>query len=202
MWTRYLPQFDVLEQVMRRGDLGTIRLATAEVGWRIDPNSDHRLLDPEQAGGVALDMGEYGYWFAQFAIGVPREIKVLGSRSATGVDEQAVVAIAGAHARQASVTTSFAVTYTGRASVVGTEGSAAFDEPFMFPALFVVKAGHGEHQWRDDSGLTRREGLAWQTTAIARYIQEERIESPVHSLEDSIAVMRTIDMVREQVSSS
>ena len=34
MWTRYLPQFDVLDQVLQRGDLGTIRLATAEVGGR------------------------------------------------------------------------------------------------------------------------------------------------------------------------
>jgi predicted dehydrogenase len=200
MWTRYLPQFDVLEQVMGRGDLGAIRLATAEVGWRIDPDSDHRLLDPAQAGGVSLDMGVYGYWLAHFAIGVPERVKVLGSRSASGVDEQAVVAIAGAHARHASVTTSFAVTNTGRASIVGTEGSAVFDEPFMFPAPFVVRTGYGEHQWKEGSGLKLREGLAWQTTAIAHYIHEGLIESPVHSLDDSIAVMRTIDMVREQVN--
>ena len=117
MWTRYLPQFDILEQVIGRGDLGTIRLATAEVGWRIDPDSGHRLLDPAQAGGVALDMGVYGFWFAHFAIGAPERVEVLGSRSASGVDEQAVVAIAGAHARHASVTTSFAVTNTGWASI-------------------------------------------------------------------------------------
>ena len=200
LWTRYLPQFDVLEQIMKRGDLGTIRLATAEVGWRIDPDSDHRLLDPAQAGGVSLDMGVYGYWFAHFAIGVPKEVKVLGSRLVSGVDEQSVVAIAGAHARHASVTTSFAVTNTGHASIVGTEGSAAFHEPFMFPAPFVVKTGHGEHQWSEGSGLKLREGLAWQTTSIAHYIHEGLIESPVHSLDDSIAVMRTIDMVRRQVN--
>ena len=35
MWTRYLPQFDVLDQLLQRGDLGTIRLATADVGWAI-----------------------------------------------------------------------------------------------------------------------------------------------------------------------
>src|ERR1700744_185300 len=34
MWTRYLPQFDVISQLLERGDLGQIRLATAEVGWQ------------------------------------------------------------------------------------------------------------------------------------------------------------------------
>ena len=51
MWTRYLPQFDVLDQLLQRGDLGTIRLATAEVGWAIDADVPNRLLDPGLAGG-------------------------------------------------------------------------------------------------------------------------------------------------------
>jgi predicted dehydrogenase len=202
MWTRYLPQFDVLEQVISRGDLGIIRLATADVGWGIDQTGQNRLLDPEQAGGVSLDMGVYGYWFAQFAIGVPREIKVLGSVSATGVDEQAVVVIAGAEGRHASVTTSFAVTNTGSASIVGTSGSATFTEPFVFPAPFVVKAGGNEHFWEENDGLSLREGLAWQTTAIAHYIHDGLTESPIHTLDDTISLMRTIDEVRRQLQVS
>ena len=202
MWTRYLPQFDVLEQVISRGDLGTIRLATADVGWRIDQTGQNRLLDPEQAGGVSLDMGVYGYWFAQFAIGVPREIKVLGSLSATGVDEQAVVVIAGAEGRHASVTTSFVVTNTGSASIVGTSGSATFTQPFVFPAPFVVRAGGEEHVWEGSDGLSLREGLAWQTTAIAQYIHDGLTESPIHTLDDTISLMRTIDEVRRQLQVS
>ena len=96
MWTRYLPQFDVLDQLLQRGDLGTIRLATAEVGWAIGADPPARMLDPGLAGGAALDMGVYGYWFAQFAIGRPQAIRAVGSMTGTGVDEQAVVAIAGA----------------------------------------------------------------------------------------------------------
>ena len=69
----------------------------------------------------------------------------------------------------------------------------------MFPARFVVKTGSGEHKWKGTSVLKLREGLAWQTTAIARYVHEGLIESRVHSLDDSIAVMRTIDEVRRQL---
>ena len=115
IWTRYLPQFNVLDQVLRGGDLGVIRLATADVGWAMGPDAPSRMLDPTLGGGSALDMGVYGYWFAQFAIGPPRVIRAVGSMTATGVDDQVVVAIGGSDGRHASVTTSMAVNNSGLA---------------------------------------------------------------------------------------
>ena len=200
MWTRYLPQFNVLHQVIERGDLGTIRLATADVGWRMGPDAPPRFSDPEQGGGAALDMGVYGYWFAQFAIGRPVQVRALGSMTDTGVDDQAVVALSGTHNRHASVTTSMAVTNSGLAAIHGTIGSARFLDPFVFPARFVVDTAGYIHEWRDTSGLTMRDGLAWQTTALADFIAQGMTDSPVHSLDDAISVIRTIDAVRDQLA--
>jgi predicted dehydrogenase len=199
MWTRYLPQFDVLHQVLQRGDLGTIRLATAEVGWAMGADPPPRLLDPDVGGGAALDMGVYGYWFAQFAIGRPQLSHAVGSMTSTGVDEQAVVAIAGAEGRHAAVTTSMAVNTSGLAAIRGTLGGARFLDPFVFPARFAVDIGDDVHEWHDTSGLTGRAGLAWQTSAIAHYIDQGRTDSPVHGLDDAIGVLRTIDAVRAQL---
>jgi predicted dehydrogenase len=199
MWTRYLPQFDVLDQLLQRGDLGAIRLATAEVGWAIGPDAPARLLDPGLGGGAALDMGVYGYWFAQFAIGRPQQIRAVGSMTSTGVDEQTVVAIAGPHGRHAAVTTTMAVTASGLAAIRGTLGSARFLEPFVFPARFAVEIGRDGREWHDTSGLTQRAGLAWQTTAIAHYVDQGLKDSPAHSLDDAISVVRTIDAVRAEL---
>ena len=200
MWTRYLPQFDVLQQVIERGDLGPIRLATADVGWQaaFDPSS--RFFDPAQGGGVALDMGVYGYWFAQFAIGRPHILSALGSIGPTGVDDQAVVGILGAGGRQASVTSTMLITNTGLATIHGDAGSARFLDPFVFPARLAVSVDRLEHTWHDRSGLEGRAGLAWQTTAVATYIAEGRTDSPVHSLRDATSVLRTIDLVRAQLT--
>jgi predicted dehydrogenase len=199
MWTRYLPQFDVLSKILDRGDLGNIRLATADVGWRMGPDAPSRFFDPAQGGGAALDMGVYGYWFAQFAIGRPRQVCALGSLTATSVDDQAVVAIAGADGRFASVTTSMAVTNSGLAAVHGTRGTARFLEPFVFPARFVVESDGNSREWRDTSGLEMRDGLAWQTTALATFVAQGMTDSPLHSLDDAISVLRTIDSVRAQL---
>lgn len=200
MWTRYLPQFDVIDQLLRRGDLGTIRLATADVGWRLQPDAPQRFLDPALGGGAALDMGVYGFWFAHFAIGQPVDVRALGSLTASGVDSQSVVALSGTDGRHASVTTTMAVDNSGLAAIHGTEGSVRFIDPFVFPARFVLDVDGQIHEWRDTSGLNLRDGLAWQTTALAEMIGQGVTDSPVHSLEDAISVMRTIDTVRQQLA--
>ena len=160
---------------------------SARSGWppptsagRMGADAPARLLDPASAAAAALDMGVYGYWFAQFAIGRPQLIRAVGSMTSTGVDEQAVVAIAGPEGRHASVTTSMAVTTSGLAAVHGTLGSARFLDPFVFPARFVVDMRGRAHEWQDTSGLTVRAGLAWQTTAIAHYIDQrtDRLPGP------------------------
>ena len=198
MWTRYLPQFDVLAQILDRGDLGSVQLATADVGWRMGADAPARFFDPDQGGGAALDMGVYGYWFAHFAIGRPSRIRAIVRRTSSGVDDQAAVALEGAEGRLASVTTSMAVTNSGLATIIGTDGSARFVKPFVFPASFVVEVADEMHEWHDTSGLSLRQGLAWQTSAIAQYVADGLTDSPVHSLSDSIDVLRVIDAVRAE----
>ena len=202
MWTRYLPQFDVLDQLLQRGDLGTIRLATAEVGWAIGADAPARMLDPGHGGGAALDMGVYGYWFAQFAIGRPQLIRAVGSVTSTGVDEQTVVAIAGPEGRHAAVTTSMAVTASGLAAIHGTLGSARFLDPFVFPARFVVDIGGDRHGGRTPADSRSEPDSPGRRPRSRHYIDQGRTDSAVHSLDDAIGVLRTIDAVRAQLQSA
>lgn len=200
MWTRYLPQFDVLRQVLDRGDLGDVRLATADVGWQASPDSPPRSRSAALGGGAALDMGVYGYWFAHFAIGPAVEVRALGSVTDSGIDDQSVVALRADGGRQACVTTSMAVTNSGLAAVIGTAGRVQFPDPFIFPGGLEAHIGADVHSWRDTSGLAGRAGLAWQATALAQWITDGVRDSPVHSLADSVAVMRVIDEVRRQIA--
>ena len=160
------------EPILERGDLGTIRLATADVGWQMGADAPPRFFDPAQGGGAALDMGVYGYWFAQFAIGRPQRVRALGSLTAPASTTRRSWPSRRRTAGFASVTTSMAVTNSGLAAIHGTAGTARFLEPFVFPARFVVEVGGDSHEWHDTSGLTMRDGLAWQTTALADFIAQ------------------------------
>ena len=95
-----------------------------------------------------------------------------------------------------------AVTNSGLATIVGTAGAARFVRPFVFPSSFVVDVASGSRRWDDTTGLTLRQGLAWQTCAIAGFVADGLTDSPVHSLADAVDVLRVIDGVRAQPGSA
>lgn len=199
MWTRYLPQSAVLRQVIDRGDLGEVVLSTADVGWSASEQPAPRFLDPALAGGTVLDAGVYGFWFARFALGPITEVQALGSVLPSGVEDQAVALLRTASNRVGTVSMTMAGRNTGLASVVGTRGTARFLDPFVFPARFVVETPQGERVWKHDSALLLRDGLAWQAAAVAHHIGEGRTDSPIHPIDDAIAVLHLLDAVRSQV---
>ncbi|PZE28880.1 MULTISPECIES: Gfo/Idh/MocA family protein [unclassified Curtobacterium] len=200
MWTRYLPQSAVLRACIDRGDLGEVHLALVDVGWPHDLGGLDRITDPALGGGALLDAGVYGLWFAQFATGAPVRIDATGRTSRSGVDLQSVAVLTGATGAQASVTTTMLASTDGLPTIAGTEGTVRFTEHFVFPAAFTLRLGDTVHAWRDRSGLRGRQGLVWQAVALAAWATEGRTDSPVHSLDDSITLMRTLDEVRRQVA--
>ena len=202
LWSRYLPQADVVAQVLEQGAIGDVSLVTAVLGWRwpFDPAS--RGYDPALGGGAMLDAGVYSLWFSQFVLGEPTRIQASGNLAPTGVDSDTVVAIESASGALAAVTTSIVADTPVLAAVYGTEGSIQFDGMFVMPSSFRLVTASGTETFTDDSGLSGRAGLAWQAVALAQYVADGLTESPVHSLDDSIALMRTIDEVRRQVGAA
>jgi len=198
MWSRYLPQADVIAQLLDRGDLGDVRLVTAVLGWQwpFDPTS--RGYDPALGGGAMLDAGVYSHWFAQFVLGAPAGIAAIGNLAPTGVDSDSVVSLRSAGGALGAITTSIVADTSVTASIHGTAGRIETGN-FVMPSGFTLIAGSERQEWRDESGITGRDGLAWEAVALAQFVADGRTESPVHSLDDSIALMRTIDEVRRQL---
>jgi predicted dehydrogenase len=199
MWTRYLPQSDVVAQLLSEGRLGEVKLVSVNLGWQFPYDPEGRGFNPALGGGAMLDAGVYSLWFSQFALGVPTTVTASGLLAPTGVDAQAVATLDFDGGAQSSITTTILVSTLGGASIHGTEASIRFDADFVFPAPFVLTGKNGDETWRDESGLTGRDGLAWEATALAQFVSDGRTESPIHSLDDSISLIRTIDEVRAQL---
>ncbi len=200
MWTRYLPQFQVLSGILGRHELGDVHLATANVGWQIPPDdTENKLWSPELGGGVGLDMSVYALWFTQFVFGRPTAVAATGSLTPRGVADQFAAALAFGQRQHATVTASMLVTNSGHASVHGTHGSVEFTDYFVFPARMRITAGGTTTEWDDGTGLKGRDGLVWQAVAMAEYLEEGRLQSPVYPVSESIALARTLDEVETQL---
>src|SRR5690625_7978329 len=79
MWARFLPQYDVLRQVVASGVLGDIVEVTADHGQSFPEDPTHRMHAPELGGGALLDLGVYPLSFAQMVLGDLTDLSVHGT---------------------------------------------------------------------------------------------------------------------------
>lgn len=199
MWSRYLPQTDVLRQLLDAGEFGDIRVVTADFGADFGDDHSAPVFRPELGGGVLRDIGIYPVWFARFVLGDPVSMTARGSWLETGVDAQVAMILEATDGAQAILGTTMLADTPVEATISGTLARAEVRSPFLMPDGFDFVTAHERSTWTDDSGLRLREGLCWQATAIARHVADGLTESPVHSLDDSIAIMGILDSLREQI---
>lgn len=194
MWTRYQPAYHVIAQLLQDGAVGEVRLAHADVGWKVDLAAPGRILDADEGGGALLDMGIYSLWFAQFAIGHPSLVTTRGVLH-DDVDVESATILTGPTGALATATSTIQATTDGRASIIGTTGTIQFLDHFVFPRRFAVTIDDVETVWEDPAALTGRDGLAHEAAAIAMYLAEGRTESPLHTLDDSVALATTMQTI-------
>ena len=201
MWSRFIPQTSVISQLLRDDVLGDLRLVTADfsVLFPYDPGS--RLFDPALGGGVLLDLGVYTAWFCHFVLGEPLSVTAIGSLAPTGVDAQAAVTLGYETDAQAVFTTGGFAAGTGAGLIAGHEARIEVDK-FMSPSGFRLIAGDRELRWDDPKGPEWNHGLAYQAVAVAADIAAGRTESPLHSLDDTMAIMRVLEESRLQLGAA
>ncbi|KAB1645092.1 Gfo/Idh/MocA family protein [Gulosibacter chungangensis] len=78
MWTRFLPQFEVLRAITRGGQLGKLVNAHANFAGTMLEEIP-RLVEPAQGGGALLDIGVYSVSAIHDVIGKPEQVVAAGN---------------------------------------------------------------------------------------------------------------------------
>lgn len=199
MWSRFLPQTSVVDQLLAAGDLGEVLRVTADFSVQFDFDPTSRMYDPALGGGALLDLGVYPAWFAHFVLGAPRSVTATGSLAATGVDAQSALLLDYASAAQAVVTTSVLVQAPIAATISGTLGRIEFPQEFLAPSSFTLTIGDDRTEWVDQTGFRWSQGLCYQATAVAQHVADGLTESPLHTLDDTLEIMAVLDSARRQL---
>ena len=201
MWTRFLPHMDVARQLLIDGVLGEICVVAADHGQYFDVGPEHRLLNPALAGGALLDLGVYPISFVSFALGAPDTITARGDLGATGVDVQVSAVLQSGAAHGLVSTTQRAKTPT-TATISGTMARIEIPGDFYRPQPIAVVARDGETLTADGGPIDGHAGLAYQAAHFARLLAEGRVESPLLPLDETVAIMQTMDEIRRQIGLS
>jgi predicted dehydrogenase len=203
MWTRYLPQSDIVRQVLAAGTLGRVDVVRADFGFSMPFLPEHRLWNATLGGGALLDAGVYPISFVSSVLGPPTSVTAHGAMSSTGVDARADVLLPSADGATGIASTSIVTSMPVTAEILGSAGRLLVHSPFLAPsAVTLTVGGLNDEQhvtWADDP-LTWHDGMAYEATAFASYVGDGRLESPVHSHAETISVLATIDEARRQVA--
>ena len=198
MWTRFLPQTDVIDQLLGDGALGDVVTVLADHGQWFAPDPTSRLFDPNLAGGALLDLGVYPISFAAFVLGQPDSVLATGTLTGTGVDAQVSLVLSTGHAQAGLNTTLLAKTPT-TASICGTRARIELSGPFYATGVLTLIDNDGHRLTRPADPIAGHEGLCYEAAHLATLIAEGATDSPMLPLADSVAVLRTIDEARRQL---
>ena len=203
MWTRFLPHIDVVRQMLADGILGDIEVVEADHGQYFDLDPESRLFDPALAGGAMLDLGVYPVSFASFILGSPGRVRAVGTLAQTGVDRQVSMIFDGfddhPHAHALLNTTLGAKTPT-TATIAGSLGRIEIPGNFYTPQQIRFITRDGDESCSPTPPIVGSEGLAYEAAHFAQLVADGQLESPLMTLDESIAVVETMNRALAQIA--
>ena len=196
MWMRCNPVIRRVKQLVDAGELGRIQQIRADLGWLVDLPETDRLLAPELGGGALLDMGVYPLTLAHLLLGDPEKVQAVAEMSSSGIDLNIAISLGWRSGAVAALSSTMTAWSPRTASIATDRGRLDLGEAFHHPtdATWVC---NGEST--TISGEVVGTGLANEAMEVMRCLRNGEIESPLVPLDDTVAIMRLVDRIRERI---
>jgi predicted dehydrogenase len=196
MWTRYLPVFVHIRQMIEDGVLGEIRMVMADLGFRAKFNPKGRLFSPALGGGALLDVGVYPISLASMIFGQPQQISSTVHLGQTGVDEQAAIVFGYEGGKAALLGSAINLNTPMQAIIIGTEGRIEVHPRFFIAHAFNLTLNGKEPQTFQLP--PEGNGYNYEAVEVGACLRAGKLESDVMPLNETQEIMQTMDAIRAQ----
>ena len=200
MWTRLQPAWLQVRHWLREGAIGAVRVVTSSFGDILPDLPHERWLDPEQAGGVLLDMGIYDLSLSQWVLGTePERFDIHARHAVTGVDAQVAATLHYPDGALSQFVCSFQAPLANDFHIAGTAGCIHVDAPFWCTPRVTLR--------RADQVLAvdtphHANGYEHEIREAMRCIRAGALESPAIPHADTLATLRLMDAMRARIGVS
>lgn len=195
MWSRYLPANVKVREWLAAGRIGEVRLVKADLGFRADWNPEGRLLNPALGGGALLDVGIYPISFASMVLGPhPETVSSTVHIGETGVDEHFSLLLSYGNGVTAALNGGIRLKMHEEAYIYGTEGHIIVKGTLVNPrSAELYNNGELVETVTDDRASV---GYSFEAEEVGRCLHAGLTESPVMTLDESVAILKLLDGVR------
>ena len=199
MWTRFLPHFDVIRQLLADGSLGDVQTVISDHGQYFELEPTHRLLNPDLAGGATLDLGVYPISFTSFVLGAPDSIVADGRH---GRHRRRRPGVRGpAHRRSSRARLRHPDRENPHQRNYQRDGRSDRDHrPVLCPQPVQLISRDGDVATMEAGPIAGHEGLAYEAAHFATLLAEGATESPLLTIAETLSVMETMDEIRRQIN--
>lgn len=197
MWTRFIPAAIKLKELIEDNVIGDIQYLFA--GGAILPSfePDFYVFRKELGGGVLLDAGVYLVSLASWLLGFPDRIQSAASLSRRGVDDHDALLLEYDGGAIASLYVSMRTRSRPDITVLGSKGKIYVHPPLFCPSKITLVLFDAE-----ETEITlpiESNGYQFEIMEVNRCLQEGKTESDVMPLDETLAIMRIMDEIREQI---
>ncbi len=200
MWTRFLPAIRQMMTWIEAGEIGSLKMLRADFCIRMPFDPEHRLFNPELAGGAQLDTGIYPVSLASMVMGQqPEQVVALAEIGTTGVDEQTVSIFRYPEGRMAMLSCAVSSPSENRVEIAGTAGR------IVIPELFLAAEEVELHRFNQEVirmrlPFDRAAGFSYEIKAVHEALQQGLKECGLMPLEETLAIAETTDRILAQLS--
>ncbi|HWK04924.1 MAG TPA: Gfo/Idh/MocA family oxidoreductase [Puia sp.] len=197
MWSRFLPVIEKTLELIRDGQLGTVKYVRADFGFLAPFNPESRLYNLRLGGGSLLDIGIYPLFLCLLLLGEPDTIHAAGHLAPTGADETSQAILQYLDGRSAMISSTLACQTSITAEIAGTAGMIQLPTPwYKNDKLTLIRPGEEAQTFTVEPMVN---GFEYQIREVTACLDKGLLESPRHSHADSLLLSRTMDAIREQV---
>lgn len=194
-WYRFQPAWGRVREWLQAGAIGEPQFVQANLGFRGNQDPESRLLNPKLAGGALLDVGVYPVNMASFAFGGEQPSKVSSTwhKAVTGVDESNVMSFDYGDGRLASLGSSIGMGMSAHCVINGTKGSIFITPPNLKASTVTLQK---KNKTEEITLPIEGNGYGYEATHVMAQLAEGKMESDLMPLDETLAVMKTLDVVR------
>lgn len=195
MWTRYMPNRQMISGVINGGVIGKVTSLTANLGYVI--SHVERMREPSLAGGALLDIGVYPINFALMAFGDDiKSIDATAVMTEKGVDLMNSITLTYEDGRMAVLHSSMAAV-TDRQGVIN--GDNGFIEVQNINNCEEIRVYNLDRKMVARYEVSEQvNGYEYEVVACIKAIREGKIECEEMPHEETLRVMHILDSIREK----
>ena len=198
-WTRFLPHYLKMKELIAQGKIGTIRYLNAEFGFIPTPPFPARLYEPALGGGALLDIGVYPIFLALDLLGKPDHINAVMTPASTGVDDQCAITFSYNSGVIAHLFCSFASNLATGADIAGDKGRIKLTHRFHGPTtVFEYYSGIIDTREVIPFEIASGNGYEYEARHVNECLRQNVTESPVLTHEKTLLMMQTLDTIRKK----